>query len=100
MGATVNFCVLCGFDGSDGFVGVGGSVGWFGFCFWGLVHCWERSLCGVVCMCWGVGIAVGGSVVVRWESVALGGKRCLCCWSLQVLYGPVSRFQFLGDAMP
>jgi len=92
MGATVNFGVLCGFNGSDGVVGGGGSVGLFGFgfCFWGLVRCWGRSLFGVVCMCWGIGISVGDSVVVvGWESVALEGKRCLCCWSLQVLYGSV-----------
>ncbi len=83
-GATGNFGVLCGFDGSDGFVGGGGSDGWFGFefCFWGLVRCRERSPWGVICMCWGIGFLVGDSVVVGWESVTLEGKRCLCCWSL------------------
>jgi len=89
MEATGIFDVLCGFDDSDEFVGGRGSVGWFGFYYWGLVHCWERSLCGVVCMCWSIGILVGDSVVVGWESVALDGKQCLCCWLLRILYWSV-----------
>jgi len=76
MEATGIFDVLCGFDDSDGFVGGGGSVGWFGFGFWGLVGCLERSLCGFVCMCWSIKISVGNSVVVVWESVALDGRQC------------------------
>jgi len=102
MGATGNFDVLCGCGGSGGFVVGGGAVGWLGFefFFWGLVHCRKASPWGVFCMGWGIGIAVGDNVVVGWESVALGSKRGLRCWWLQVFYQTVWRFLFSVDPVP
>ena len=77
MGTTGHVYVWCGCGDSGGFV----AVGWFGFefFFWGLVHCRKASPWGVVCMDWGIGIAVGDSVVVGWESVALEGKPGVRC---------------------
>jgi len=55
----------------------------------GVCYIAGKGLYGVVWMCWSIGISVGDSVVVGWESVALDGKRCLWCWSLRILYGSV-----------